>query len=211
MTVALNLERAEKLARHRLLTETAARRVLNEILERTGSTERLRMPSVQEWLDEWLHDKETNTSQDTADRYRSVCKAFTAHLGERASRPLATVCAHDVQTYITTSRKSGASFKTVDLHLATIRGALNKARRLGLLEANPAEAVEIAAKDGEEENERETFTPAEVALLVKAAEGEWKDVHRAGQKRKSKATQPKSITMQRATRPPGSLPWKLLR
>ena len=101
MTVALNLERAEKLARHRLLTETAARRVLNEILERTGSTERLRMPSVREWLDDWLRDKEANTSHDTADRYRSVCKAFTTHLGERAGHPLSAFSAHDVQAYIT--------------------------------------------------------------------------------------------------------------
>ena len=52
-----------------------------------------------------------------------------------------------------------------------IRGALNAARRQGLIPTNPAEAVELPEA---ESMERGTFTPAEVKMLVDTAEGEWK-------------------------------------
>ena len=52
-----------------------------------------------------------------------------------------------------------------------IGGALNAARRQGLIPTNPAEAVELPEAIG---MERGTFTPAEVKMLVDTAEGEWK-------------------------------------
>jgi len=52
-----------------------------------------------------------------------------------------------------------------------IRSALNTARRQGLIPTNPAEAVELPEPNS---MERGTFTPAEIKMLVEAAEGEWK-------------------------------------
>ena len=52
-----------------------------------------------------------------------------------------------------------------------IRGALNTARRQGLIPNNPAEAVELPEAKS---MERGTFTPAEVKMLVDTADGEWK-------------------------------------
>src|SRR3974390_1815260 len=65
VAVALEWERAERMAREHRITETAARRVLNDILERTGTGQKMRMPSIREWLEEWLTDKETNASDAT--------------------------------------------------------------------------------------------------------------------------------------------------
>ena len=52
-----------------------------------------------------------------------------------------------------------------------IRTALNAARRQGLIPTNPAQAVELPKDIG---MERGTFTPAEIKMLVDAADGEWK-------------------------------------
>ena len=60
---------------------------------------------------------------------------------------------------------------TVILDVKIIGGALNVARRQGLIPTNPAEAVELPEAVG---MERGTFTPAEVKMLVDTAEGEWK-------------------------------------
>jgi integrase len=173
LSVAMEYERAERMTRDHLLTETTARRVLNDILERTGNRERLRMPTVRDWLAEWLTDKEANTSDDTAERYRSVKKSFLTYLADRAERQLASLTAHDVQGYITDYRTKGASYKTAHLHLATLHAAFDKARRLGLIASNPTDPIEVKAREGEQV-ERETFTPTEVSLLVQNAEGEWK-------------------------------------
>ncbi len=60
---------------------------------------------------------------------------------------------------------------TVRLDVKIIGGALNVARRQGLITTNPAEAVELPEAVG---MERGTFTPAEVKMLVDTADGEWK-------------------------------------
>ncbi len=60
---------------------------------------------------------------------------------------------------------------TVNLDVKIIGGALNVARRQGLIPANPAEAVELPEI---ESTERGSFTPDEVKMLVDAADGEWK-------------------------------------
>jgi integrase len=65
----------------------------------------------------------------------------------------------------------GLAPKTVNVDVKIIRGALNAARRQGLIATNPAEAVELPEAVG---MERGTFTPAEVKLLVDTAEDEWK-------------------------------------
>jgi hypothetical protein len=154
LAIALEFEHAENLARRRLLTEAAARDVLNNILERSGSAERLRMPTVRDHFRDWITDKELNTSEDTADRYRSVRKRFLSHLLHRADEPLAAVSPTDIQSYITKLRREGASGKTAKLHLSTLHGAFDKARRMGLLQQNPTEAVDVATAHPQETPQR---------------------------------------------------------
>lgn len=173
MSVAIQYEKAAKLADAHVFTEMQARDVLNDILKATASSEELRAPSVKAFLTEWLENKEATKSAGTGARYRHIVEEFVDHLGDRAKRPLSSVAPSDIQTFLTKRIRSGCSPSTVNLDGKILRTALNSARRQGLVTSNAAEAVELP----EIQNiERGTFSTEDVRLLVDAAEGEWKTV-----------------------------------
>jgi integrase len=166
---ALELERA---ARLEALTEAQARRILDGMLERVGDGERLRNPSIEEWLREWLVTKETARTSGTAERYRGTIDAFLEHIGTRAKRALTALVTRDVQGFADARLKGEKlSGSTVILDVKILRTALNAARRQGLVPINVAEAVELPEKSSVE---RGTFTPAEITMLVNTATGEWR-------------------------------------
>jgi integrase len=160
--IALGWEHAERTAK----TAGNVRKVMSEILERnTGKP--LRTPTVREWFVEWLRGKR----EDTEARYSGVRNAFLAHLGKRADQPLLEIVPGDIQNYIDRVKKSKASDKTVALHLQALKSAFNAARRLQLIESNPADPISVTVDD---EIQRELFTELEAKLILDAAEGEWK-------------------------------------
>lgn len=175
--VALEFERAEKKAGQGTLTEAQAREVLNDILARAGTDETIRCPTTATFLDEWIAGKEATKAAGTSARYKNVVETFKAHLGERARKPISSVTAHQVESYITKRLAAGLSPTTVTLDGKVLRTAFNKARRQGLVPTNPVEAVDLP---GNASVERGTFTPAEVKMLVDAAEGEWKTLIQVG-------------------------------
>lgn len=170
LAVALEYDRAERLAKGARASETQFREVLNDIMTRSGSDERLRTTTVREWFSDWLRRKEVKRSADTADRYKGVVNLFLSELGDRANIAITDLRARDVDEYVTRRLKS-SSVKTAKLHLEVVRSALAMARRQGLLDTNPAEAVETPEGSGET---HEPFTSSEVALLMKAATKEWR-------------------------------------
>ncbi len=171
LTVALEFERAAKLAMAGELTEDQARKVLSDILEKANTGEHFRAPTIEAWLREWLAGKEASKAASTAERYRGVVDGFVEHLGQRSKRRLTALTARDVQSFLTQRQRAGCSPTTVQLDGKILRTALTLARRHGLLSVNVAEAVELPKRDSVE---RGTFSPVEVKLLVDAAEGEWR-------------------------------------
>ena len=101
MAFAVECERAEKLAGAGTLTEAKAREILNDILERAESGETLRCPSVSEYFTEWLAGKTAIKAQGTATRYGKSVKEFLKHLGERQHKPLSSLTARQVASFIT--------------------------------------------------------------------------------------------------------------
>jgi integrase len=97
--------------------------------------------------------------------------AFLKTLGKRASLPLTSLTARDVENFLDARTAENLSPATLNLDVKIIGEALNVARRQGLIPTNPAEAVELPEI---ESTERGTFTPDEVKMLVDAADGEWK-------------------------------------
>jgi integrase len=89
----------------------------------------------------------------------------------RANKNLTSLTAADVQRFLDYRTAKKLAPKTINVDVKIIRGALNAARRQGLIPTNPAEAVELPEAIG---MERGTFTPAEVKMLVDTADGEWK-------------------------------------
>lgn len=167
---ALEFERAEKLAIAGTLTEAQARRVLSDILERTGGGETLRTPSIREHFEEWLAGKR-KAAPGTVEKYRKAVEGFMDQIGSHANKPLASLTAGMVERFLKSRSDEGCSPTTVTIDGKILRAALSKAVKLGLISINPAAAVELP---GVRSVERGTFTPAEVQMLVEAAEGEWR-------------------------------------
>ena len=168
---AAEFERASRLARHGELAEAQARKIVNDLMARAGGGEQLRTVTTEGHFKSWMAGKETNRSAGTARRYAPVVDGFLASLGTRATKPLAALAPGDVERYVTELGQRGLSGRTVGLHVAAIRTALNSARRQGVIPTNVAEAVERPAVL---ERTKGTFTDPEVAMLVSAAEGEWR-------------------------------------
>jgi integrase len=153
--------------------EAQVRKVMSEILQRnTGQP--LRTPTVREWLsNDWLSRK----SEKTKKRYSGVVNAFYTFLGDRADRPLKDVTPRDIQKHIDEVKLTNPADKTLSLHLQALKSAFNEARRMQVIDSNPADPVTVIVKD---EIERELFTEDEAKLLIDAAEGEWKTLLRIG-------------------------------
>ena len=171
LAVALEYERASKLARRGELVEAQAREVLKDIMKRADIGETLQCVSIKSHFDTWLASKRDRKSEGTGERYGVAVEEFLKTLGNRAAKNLTSLTAADVQRFLDHRTAKGLAPKTISVDVKVIRSALNAARRQGLIPTNPAEAVEIPEAVG---MERGTFTPAEIKMLVDAAEGEWK-------------------------------------
>ena len=171
LAVALEFERAAKLAKRGELVEAQAREVLKDIMARADIGETLSSVTIHEYFHQWLAGKEARKAEGTAMRYKGVVEPFLASLGNRSKKSLTALAARDVDRFLDARMKAGAAPGTAILEIKTIRTALNAARRQGLIATNPAEAVELpdSAKV-----ERGTYSPDEVKLLVDAADGEWR-------------------------------------
>ncbi|HEV7924501.1 MAG TPA: tyrosine-type recombinase/integrase [Verrucomicrobiae bacterium] len=142
---------------------------MTDILERAGG-DTLRAPITKDFLRDWLSSKKATKAAGTVGRYAKSINEFIASLGTHAERPLTSLTPCHVENFIAKRSSLGLSPSTVTLDAKVIRTALNKARRQGLILSNPAEAVDLPGNDGVE---RAAFTPAEVKMLVDAAEREW--------------------------------------
>jgi integrase len=171
LVTAFEFERAVNLARAGNLIEAQARKVVADIMERAGSEETLRSPSVVEYLKQWLTSKQARKAANTSSRYEIAIEKFLDVLKDRQHKPLTALTAHDVERYLDARTKEKLAPRTVVLCIKIIRTALNAARRQGLIPTNPAEAVELPRIKGVE---RGTFSPEEVKVLVETARDEWK-------------------------------------
>jgi len=152
------------------LGEAAARDFCNRILKASGAGSEIKGETVREFFASWLSGKELAKAVHTGQRYKSAADAFLKDLGRRAELPLSAVGARDIESFRDARLKIvGAS--TVGADLKIIRSAFNRARRQGAIHTNPSEAVDIPKS---EKQEREPFTPGEVAALVTEAPKEWK-------------------------------------
>jgi len=159
------------------LNEMRARQFLSKILElSTGHP--LQVYSLRRYLDDWLEDKSKANSKGTYLHYKGVIEDFLDHLPEsRTEGNLMNLTGVDVRSFRDVELASGKAASTVNDAVKTVRTALNKARRDGLIFTNPAEAVELIA---EEKIEKTTFTPGAIRSLLKVAEGDWQGLILAG-------------------------------
>jgi Site-specific recombinase XerD len=166
----LAVERAEGLAKDRLLTEQHAKKIIGEILERTTGAP-LRNDTVAQWFAHWLEIKQAVRSGHTMLRYRQVVRDFLGSLEHRANLPLAHITSKDVLNYRESIIAAGSAGRTANLAIQVVSGALNAAVRQHLIPHNPATAVDSLTVQS---TEKATFSPQQVSKLAGAAGGEWR-------------------------------------
>ena len=79
-------QRASDLARAGRLTESKAREVVNDILERTGKT-RIYAPTVQRYLQDWLKKEKGTISENAYGKKELVVRLFLKALDGRETLP----------------------------------------------------------------------------------------------------------------------------
>jgi len=169
LVIAQNFEFAERQARDGLLTEGQCRSVLSDILQKaTGET--IRDPAAKQYLNDWLNAKEASVSASTGERYRHTIKLFLDHLGKKAGRPLSTISAQDIQAFAKARMTEGLAPKTVRVDIKTLNVPFYRAQRTGVIPVNPVSSVELPRGGS---STRDTFTEAQVKLLLEAATLEW--------------------------------------
>lgn len=171
LEVCLALERAEGMAKQGTLTETRARELIGEVLERTTG-DSLPFYTGEAWLRDWLRGKAVSRSANTYLNYKHTIESFITHLGARAKINIAAIISKDIASFRDAQLTSGKHPNTVRFLLKGLRIPFNAARRQGIITHNPAEAVELPRKpktaDGSEVT-RHPFTPKQVDTLVRAA------------------------------------------
>lgn len=171
LEIALALERAEQLAAKSTLTETRARELIGEILERTtGDT--VQFYTIEAWLRDWLKGKEVAKSKGTHVKYTHTVDSFLECLGKRSKLNIAAITPKDVLNFRDSQIASGKHPNTVRYLMKQLRIPFNLARRQGIITHNPAEAVElppVAKGENGEETSREVFTIQQVKALLDAS------------------------------------------
>src|SRR5947207_8657459 len=171
LEVCLALERAEGMAARGILTETRARELIGEVLERT-SGDTLPFYTAENWVRDWLRGKEISKAKNTHVKYSHTVESFIAHLGGRAKLNVAAISSKDIASFRDAQIASGKHPNTVHYLVKQLRIPFNAARRQGIITHNPAESVELPGKaktaDGSEAT-RDVFTLKQIKALMEAA------------------------------------------
>jgi integrase len=164
------LARATRIGKNGNLTEARARALISEIVENTLG-EPLKFYTAEEWLRDWLEGKRTAKSDATYQKYRHTIECFIESLGPKAKRNLSQVTPREVQRFRDAELEAGKHPSTCNYAIKHLRIPFNAARRQGLIVHNPADAVEMIEKRGEQAS-KGTFDVEQIRALLKAAKTE---------------------------------------
>lgn len=170
LTIAMEWERVGRKIAKGEIVENQIRQVINDLLEKVGESA-CDVPTIRQWLTNWIAEKEVSRAERTAERYKCVVDDFLNHLGNRADKLLTVLMPRDIQAFVAKRQKEGMSSTTMHMDAKILRTALNRARRQGIIATNPAEAVDLPEKQSVE---RGTFTPVEIKMMLTECKGtEW--------------------------------------
>lgn len=172
MKAAEAFEDTAKMARSAELTRAAATKIVNEFMERTHGEGLDNRSTRQHIADYQASLKARGTKEGTLKRYSPIFDGFLAHLGNaRANARLASVSAHELESFRNAELKAGKTSGTADFALKVLNGVFEDARRKAIILHNPVQAVKPLS-DGTSE-ERRPFTDAQVSALLAVADIEW--------------------------------------
>jgi integrase len=157
------------------MTTDVARAILNGILERVGQPT-LDNYTVRTWFKEWMSMKASSLSASSQERYRKPLDDFLDYLEGKADRPLRSLTSGEILVFRDEQKGAGRSAKTVNFTHKVITSVLERAKKQGFIQTNPAHAIDYLPLHNERV-EKETFMPDEVDRLITAAPSrDWQGV-----------------------------------
>ena len=153
-------------------TARQVQKVFHEIYQEvTGDV--LPDQSLRQFTENWLKDKKGAIAPRTLGFYRSRVDSFLADLGRRADMPVFQITEADVRAW-RDGESNRVSASTTNHGLKVLRMLFGDAKKRNLIAENPAEALPILKRDTK--TPRRPFTMAELTLLLKNVEGEWRSL-----------------------------------
>jgi integrase len=130
------------------------------------------VPTVRQWLEQWLQSKEGANAPRTLTRYKEAVSAFLAFLGPVADGKLSMITQEHVISVRRQLRERGKSPATINLTLRVITIPLRQAARRGLIAHNPLADISPLIERGQKS--KGTFTPQQVRDLLSVATPDWR-------------------------------------
>lgn len=96
--------------------------------------------TVAEWLDIWLKDYQTETSERTINKYRSIVKHFNKSIGTIKLTKLASI---HVRRMVKDMENDGLKASSIDNYCRIFRTAMNRAVEARIIKENPADNVKL--------------------------------------------------------------------
>jgi integrase len=159
------LQAAEDEAARGELSSKRVTKLLNETLQRLGVA-KVERPTAERYLNDWLTTKD-NVSPAALQHYRFAISGFLSSLAQ-PRKLLEQVTERDVAGFLASLKAEGRTSRTLNRIRQNLSTPFGRARKLGLIRFNP---VMLTAPEKADRIRRETFSPEDVARLVKAAVG----------------------------------------
>jgi integrase len=129
------------------------------------------VPTVRQWLEQWLQSKEGANAPRTLTRYKQAVSVFLAFLGPIADGKLSMITQEHVISVRRQLRERGRSPATINLTLRVIGIPLRQAARRGLIAHSPLADIPPLIERGQKS--KGTFTPQQVRDLLSEATPDW--------------------------------------
>jgi hypothetical protein len=176
-TIVDGWQKAADDARQGRLTESRARQIISDILERTTGRA-LYAPSVKRYLEDWLIREKGTSSASILRRKEQAVRLFLTSLGRRATLQLEAITEADIVTFRDQLVAAGRRPVTVNgIVRAMLAQPFREAFKKGLVPIDPVSAVKSLRGSHVEKG---TFSIGQLHRLVDAAEGDWKGIILAG-------------------------------
>jgi integrase len=147
------------------------RKLFNALL-RDSIQEELKGQNFGRYCEEWLDHRTRRVASSSLAKYRSTVSAFVEFLGERRrSASVASITAGEIERFSRALLHSGKTASTVNGSIGILRALFNSARRQGVIQINPAEALEPIRSVKED---RDTFSDQQIKALLAIAGPEWR-------------------------------------